>query len=102
MRKLRQIVSNPIRLDILHLYRWSFLVFHFIHNGERNSRCICSASNSIDYDLKVELVYGGYDVRNERSLKLMEKLGFDRINKEDNESYKNDVDGNPTLISVYD
>lgn len=49
----------------------------------------------------IEKLYGDCDVRNENSWKLLERLGFQRIGQIDNESYKDDKDGNPILISIY-
>lgn len=46
-------------------------------------------------------IYGDCDVQNVSSWKLLERLGFQRINKLDNQSYKNDKTGNPILISTF-
>lgn len=51
--------------------------------------------------LNVSKVFGDCDVRNENSWKLLERLGFKRVSQIDNESYKDDADGNPILISIY-
>lgn len=50
---------------------------------------------------KIEKLYGDCDVRNVNSWKLMERLGFLRIKETANDSYKNDMDGNPILITTY-
>ena len=63
-----------------------------------------AASKLLDYlfnEVKIPKIFGDCDVRNENSYKLMERLGFERIDKLDNESYKDDLDGNPILISIY-
>ena len=49
----------------------------------------------------VDVIYGDCDVRNVSSWKLLERLGFRRIKRFDNQSYKNDRLGNPILISTY-
>ena len=49
----------------------------------------------------IEKLYGDCDIRNENSWKLLERLGFQRIERIDNESYKDDKDGNPIPISIY-
>ena len=49
----------------------------------------------------VNAVYGDCDVRNELSWRLMERLGFKRMRQLDNQSYKNDENGHPILISTY-
>ena len=49
----------------------------------------------------IRAVYGDCDVRNISSWKLLERLGFQRIKKLDNQSYKNDQTGNPILISTF-
>lgn len=49
----------------------------------------------------VDAIYGDCDVRNKSSWKLLERLGFRRIEKLDEQSYKNDRDGHPILISTY-
>lgn len=49
----------------------------------------------------IDAVYGDCDVRNEASWKLLERLGFGRMEKLDGQSYKNDKDGQPILISTY-
>lgn len=51
--------------------------------------------------LDVKEVYGDCDIRNVNSMKLLERLGFSKISQIDNESYKDDSDGNPILISIY-
>ena len=52
-------------------------------------------------EIGVNAVYGDCDIRNEASWKLMERLGFHRIQQFDNQSYKNDKNGQPILISTY-
>ena len=49
----------------------------------------------------IRAIYGDCDVQNVSSWKLLERLGFQRINKLDNQSYKNDKNGNPILISTF-
>lgn len=51
--------------------------------------------------LNVKKVFGDCDIRNENSWKLLERLGFKRISQIDGESYKDDGEGNPILISIY-
>lgn len=51
--------------------------------------------------LNVEGIFGDCDIHNENSWRLMERLGFKRLTQLDNESYKEDMDGNPILISIY-
>lgn len=51
--------------------------------------------------LHVEKVFGDCDIRNVNSWRLLERLGFKKISQMDNESYKDDADGNPILISIY-
>lgn len=51
--------------------------------------------------MNVKEIYGDCDVRNESSWRLLERLGFKRLKQIDNESYKDDRDGNPILISIY-
>ena len=51
--------------------------------------------------IDVDAIYGDCDVRNVSSWKLLERLGFQRIKRFDNQSYKNDRLGNPILISTY-
>lgn len=46
-------------------------------------------------------IFGDCDVRNEASWKLMERLGFERLQKLDNQSYKNDVNNKPIMIQTY-
>lgn len=46
-------------------------------------------------------VFGDCDIQNEDSWRLLERLGFNRILKIDNESYKDDAEGKPILISIY-
>lgn len=53
------------------------------------------------YALDVAAVYGDCDVENTVSWKLLERLGFERIQRLDQQSYKDDPDGNPILISTY-
>ena len=49
----------------------------------------------------ISAIYGDCDVQNVSSWKLLERLGFQRISKLDNQSYKNDENGNPILISTF-
>lgn len=51
--------------------------------------------------IDVDAIYGDCDVRNVSSWKLLERLGFRRIKRLDDQSYKNDRSGNPILISTY-
>lgn len=51
--------------------------------------------------LKVEGVFADCDIRNENSWKLMERLGFKKLTQLDDESFKEDMEGNPIIISVY-
>ena len=46
-------------------------------------------------------VFGDCDVRNETSWRLMERLGFERMQRLENQSYKNDADGKPIMIQTY-
>lgn len=50
---------------------------------------------------EISEVYGDCDVRNEASWKLLERLGFERMQKLDNQSYKNDANGQPIIIQTY-
>lgn len=50
---------------------------------------------------KIPKIFSDCDVRNENSYKLMERLGFKRIKQIDDESYKDDSQGNPIKISIY-
>ena len=52
-------------------------------------------------DLKIPHIFGDCDIRNENSFKLMERLGFKRIKQIDDESYKDDAQGNSIKISIY-
>lgn len=52
-------------------------------------------------EVKIPNIYGDCDIRNENSWKLMERLGFSRIGHNDNDSYKEDEEGNPIIISTY-
>ncbi|MDE6203982.1 MAG: GNAT family N-acetyltransferase [Lachnospiraceae bacterium] len=49
----------------------------------------------------INSVYGDCDIQNISSWKLLERLGFRRIQRLDNQSYKNDKSGNPILISTF-
>lgn len=51
-------------------------------------------------DLHVKEIYGDCDERNTASANLLERLGFNEIYKDKNGSYKEDVDGNPIIITV--
>lgn len=51
--------------------------------------------------MKLDAVYADCDTQNISSWKLMERLGFQRMQKLDNQSYKNDEQGNPIIISTY-
>lgn len=46
-------------------------------------------------------IFGDCDVRNEASWKLMERLGFERLQRLDDQSYKNDVNNQPIMIQTY-
>lgn len=52
-------------------------------------------------NLGVSGVYGDCDVRNEASWKLMERLGFRRMQELSNQSYKNDEKNQPIFIHTY-
>ena len=52
-------------------------------------------------EIGINQIYGDCDIRNVDSWKLLERLGFKRIKQIDNESYKDDAEGNPILISIY-
>jgi RimJ/RimL family protein N-acetyltransferase len=52
-------------------------------------------------ELKIPRIYGDCDIRNTNSYHLLEHLGFERIEQRDGESYKDDREGNPILISIY-
>lgn len=52
-------------------------------------------------NLGVKKLYADCDTQNENSWKLLERLGFQRIGRLDNESYKEDANGNPILVSIY-
>ncbi|HPR18811.1 MAG TPA: GNAT family N-acetyltransferase, partial [Candidatus Cloacimonadota bacterium] len=63
-----------------------------------------AASKLLQYlfdDMKIPKIFGDCDVRNIDSYQLLERLGFERIEKLDNESYKEDKEGSPILISIY-
>lgn len=63
-----------------------------------------AAKKLLDYlhhTLNVKKVFGDCDIRNENSWRLLERLGFTRIAQIDNESYKDDADGNPIMLSIY-
>ena len=49
----------------------------------------------------ISVIYGDCDVQNVSSWRLLERLGFQRIRRLDNQSYKNDKNGNPILISTF-
>lgn len=49
----------------------------------------------------VTAVYGDCDVRNESSWKLLERLGFQKMQKLENQLYKNDLSGKPIIIDTY-
>lgn len=49
----------------------------------------------------IKEIYGDCDVRNVNSWKTLERLGFQRLQQIDNQSYKEDAQGNPILISIY-
>lgn len=51
--------------------------------------------------VNVERVYADCDIHNNNSWKLLERLGFKRIKQIDGESYKEDMEGNPIIISIY-
>lgn len=53
------------------------------------------------FEKGIDAVYGDCDVENIASWKLMERLGFHRIQRLENQSYKNDSKGNPIQISTY-
>jgi ribosomal-protein-alanine N-acetyltransferase len=49
----------------------------------------------------VKEIYGDCDIHNENSWKLLERLGFNRITQINDASYKEDIKGNPIIISIY-
>lgn len=51
-------------------------------------------------DKGVREIYGDCDARNAASAKVMDKLGFEFLFKDENGSYKDDADGNPIVITV--
>lgn len=51
--------------------------------------------------VNVKGIYGDCDILNVNSWKLLEKLGFKRIRQIDDESYKEDMEGNAIIISIY-
>ena len=51
--------------------------------------------------VNVTAIYGDCDIENIASWKLLERLGFHRIQQLDNQSYKNDRNGNPIYICTY-
>lgn len=53
------------------------------------------------YTKEISEVFGDCDVRNEASWKLLERLGFERMQKLNNQSYKNDENGQPIIIQTY-
>ncbi len=63
------------------------------------------ASNALVHylfeSMGINTIYGDCDVQNVSSWKLLERLGFQRISQFDNQSYKNDENGNPILISTF-
>lgn len=63
-----------------------------------------ATSRLLDYlfiNLKIPKIFGDCDIRNVNSYRLLERLGFDRVEQINNESYKNDKNGNPILIDIY-
>ncbi len=50
---------------------------------------------------EVPAVYADCDVKNTASWKLLERLGFQRMRQLDQQSYKDDQNGNPIMISTY-
>lgn len=54
------------------------------------------------FDVKsVSEVFGDCDVKNVASWRLMERIGFERKQRLDNQSYKNDTLGQPIIIQTY-
>ena len=54
------------------------------------------------FDTKdVSEIYGDCDVRNKASWRLLERLGFERMQRLDNQSYKNDANDQPIIIQTY-
>lgn len=51
-------------------------------------------------DLHIKEIYGDCDERNTDSSNLLLRLGFKKIYKNENASYKNDAAGNPIIITV--
>lgn len=52
-------------------------------------------------ELKISNIFADCDIENVNSYRLLERLGFYRIKRLDNKSYKKDHEGNPILISIY-
>lgn len=76
--------------------------FNPAYNG--NGYATEAATEMVHYlfhTVGVTAVYGDCDVRNESSWKLLERLGFQRMQQLDNQSYKNDENNKPILISTY-
>jgi ribosomal-protein-alanine N-acetyltransferase len=57
--------------------------------------------NYLFTELKIPKIFGDCDIRNRDSFRLLERLGFERIEQIDNESYKDDTNGDPIMISIY-
>lgn len=51
--------------------------------------------------LEAKKVFGDCDICNVNSWRLLERLGFKRISQIDNETYKDDAEGTPILISIF-
>lgn len=71
----------------------------FWHNGY----ALEAAREVVRYlkeELRVKEIYGDCDERNTASARLLEKLGFGLVYKDENGSYKDDEDGNPIMITV--
>lgn len=64
---------------------------------EAGEELVCHLFESID----VSAIYADCDVRNKSSCRLLERLGFHRMQRLNNQSYKNDKNGQPILISTY-
>lgn len=78
--------------------------FDFNTKFQKKGYALEAATELLNYlfdTLHISSIYGDCDIRNANSWKLLEKLGFQRIDQLDNESYKDDADGNPIPISIY-
>ncbi len=63
-----------------------------------------AAACLLDYlfrEVHIQEIYGDCDVRNTNSYRLLERLGFTRIGRNDQDSYKDDLNGEPIIICTY-